>query len=41
MVKNNKSGLKTSSAMVNGRTFHFISEQQLDKLIVDLEKIEI
>jgi GTPase SAR1 family protein len=41
VFKNDNKKLKTSSAMVNGKTFHFISEQQLDKLIVDLEKIEI
>jgi len=35
------SSLKSLIVGINGRTFHFISEQQLDKLIVDLEKIEI
>jgi GTPase SAR1 family protein len=41
VFKNELHQLIPISAMVNGRTFHFISEQQLDKLIVDLEKIEI
>lgn len=39
--KNTQKKLKSSSAMINGKTFHFISEEQLDTLIVELEKMEV